>query len=172
MDRLACVRFASARYSVPYRLVGARVEVPAGEGEIVILNAGEEVARHTVVLPGEVSLVDEHYGGPAERPRRALRARTAAEEAFLRRAAAAGTSRLSAELAQILLLSAGWGEEPLLSALERALSFRRFRAEDVAAILCAGTSVPRATAAGRPLTLDLPRVPVRPLSAYRLEAAR
>lgn len=182
VDRLACVRFASARYSVPYRLVGARVEVVAGEGEIAIYQEGEQVACHPVVLPGEVSLVDEHYGGPAERPRRALRARTAAEEAFLalgpvaeaflRRAAAAGTSRLSAELAQILLLSAGWGEEPLLSALERALSFRRFRAEDVAAILSAGTSVPRATAAGRPLTLELPRVPVRPLSAYRLEAAR
>lgn len=179
VDSLACVRFASARYSVPYRLVGARVEVLAGEGEIVILDAGEEVARHTVVLPGEVALVDEHYGGPAKPPRRALRARTAAEEAFLalgpvaeaflRQAAAAGTSRLSTELAQILLLSASWGRDPLLRALERALRFRRHRAEDVAAILAAGEGVARSTQAGDPLHLDLPAVPIRSLSAYRLE---
>jgi transposase len=179
VDRLACVRFASARYSVPYRLVGARVEVLAGEGEIVILDAGEEVARHTVVLPGEVALVDEHYGGPAKPPRRALRPRTAAEEAFLalgpvaeaflRQAAAAGTSRLSNELAQILLLSASWGQDPLLRALERALRFRRHRAEDVAAILAAGEGVARSTQGGDPLHLDLPAVPVRSLSAYRLE---
>ena len=182
VDRLACVRFGSARYSVPCRLVGTRVEVVAGVDEIVIFHAGEEVVRHTAVLPGEVSLLDEHYGGPAKPPRRALRARTATEEAFLalgpvaeaflRQAAAAGTSRLSTELAQILLLSASWGREPLLSALERALCFRRFRAEDVAAILSAGTCVPRQATSGRPLTLNLPRVPVRPLSAYRLETAR
>lgn len=182
VDRLACVRFASARYSVPYRLVGSRVEMVVGEGEIAIYQEGEQVACHPVVLPGEVSLVDEHYGGPAERPRRALRARTGTEEAFLalgpvaeaflRQAAAAGTSRLSTELAQILLLSASWGRDPLLRALERALRFRRHRAEDVAAILAAGESVPGPTPAGDRLHLDLPAVPARSLSAYRLEVVR
>jgi transposase len=182
VDRLSCVRFASARYSVPHRLVGARVEVLGVQGELLIYAGEEEVARHRLVSPGEVSLVDEHYGGPATPPRRAVRARTGTEEAFLalgpvaeaflRQAAAAGRCRLSAELSQILLLSASWGEEALLAALERALSFRRFRAEDVGAILAAGTSVPRRTAAGGRLRLDLPSVPVRPLSAYRLEAVR
>lgn len=181
VDRLACVRFASARYSVPHRLVGGRVEVVAGEGEIAIYQGEEEVARHPVVLPGEVSLTDEHYGGPATRPRRALRPRTATEEAFLalgppaeaflRAAAAAGTSRLSSELAQILLLSAGWGREPLLRALERGLRFRRFRAEDVAAILAAGEGVPGSAPAGDPLHLHLPLVPVRSLAAYRRTVA-
>ena len=135
------------------------------------------MARHPVVLPGEVSLTDEHYGGPPTRPRRVLRPRTATEEAFLalgppgeaflRAAAAAGTSRLSSELAQILLLSASWGREPLLRALERGLRFRRFRAEDVAAILAAGEGVPGSAPAGDPLHLDLPLVPVRSLAAYR-----
>ena len=34
---------------------------------------GGEVARHPLVAPGEVSLRDEHYGGPAKVPARALR---------------------------------------------------------------------------------------------------
>lgn len=45
VDRLGCVRFASARYSVPYRLVGQKVEVLASSDEIVITHTGEEVAR-------------------------------------------------------------------------------------------------------------------------------
>lgn len=65
VDRLGCVRFGSARYSVPYRLVGSKVELLAGTGEIVILHQSGEVARHQAVLPGEVSLKDEHYGSPA-----------------------------------------------------------------------------------------------------------
>ena len=181
VDRLGCVRF-SARYSVPYRLVGSKVEVLAGTSEIVILREGQEIARHQAVLPGEVSLKDEHYGSSAGPPRRALRARTQAEEtflalgppaeAFLRDAAASGTTRLARELAAICALEAAHGREALIAALGRAVQFRRYRADDVAAILAAGTSVTTPRAAGGPLGLDLPRVPVRPLDAYRLEAVR
>ena len=52
-----------------------------------------------------------------------------------------------------------------MAALERALVHRRFRADDVRAILAAGTGVSRPRAAGAPLD-GLPPVPVRPLAAY------
>jgi hypothetical protein len=176
VDRLATVRFGSARYSVPHALVGVEVTVAAFDGEVVIRQGGAEVARHRLVGPGEVAIRDEHYGGARPRPTRAVRPRTAAEvaflglgpiaEAFLRAAAAAGTARLEAELGEIAGLVAAWGREALVKALDRATRFRRFRAADVRAILVAGAGVPTPTAAGAPLVADLPTVPVRPLSAY------
>ena len=63
--------------------------------------------------------------------------------AFLRAAAAAGTTRLAGELAVIVGLEAAHGREPLVAALERALAYRRFRAVDVEPILAAGAGVPR-----------------------------
>jgi hypothetical protein len=178
VDRLATVRFGSARYSVPHGLVGAEVTVAARDGEVVIHQGATEVARHRIVGPGEVAITDEHYGGPRSQPRRAVRPRTPGEvaflglgptaEAFLRAAAAAGTARLEAELREIAVLADAWGREALTSALDRATRFRRFRAADVRAILVAGAGVPTPTAAGAPLIADLPVVPVRPLSAYAL----
>ncbi len=44
---------------------------------------GREVARYQLVAPGEVSLQDEHYGGPARPPARAVRPRSQAERSFL-----------------------------------------------------------------------------------------
>ncbi len=45
---------------------------------------GERLAEHTLVAPGETSILDDHYGGPRpERPRRAARPRTVVEKAFL-----------------------------------------------------------------------------------------
>ena len=83
VDRLATVRFGSARYSVPARLVGAKVWVCVA-GEQVLVDHGEDrVAQHPLVAPGEVSIVDAHYGGARGEPRRAVRARTATEKAFL-----------------------------------------------------------------------------------------
>jgi hypothetical protein len=95
-----------------------------------------------------------------------------AAEAFLRAAAAAGTSRLASELTGLVELEASWGRPALVRALERATRFRRFGAADVRAILVAGAGVPTPTRAGTQLTLDLPLVPVRPLSAYALAAVR
>ena len=92
----------------------------------------------------------------------------AAAEAFLRAAAAAGTARLAAELAQIVTLEAAWGRPPLLRALERATRFQRFKATDVRAILAAGNGVPAPTAAGVQLQLALPPVPERSLDDYGL----
>jgi len=176
VDRLATVRFGSARYSVPYALVGVEVSVAALDGEVVIQQGVTEVARHALVSPGEVAICDEHYGGARARPSRAVRPRTAAEvaflglgpiaEAFLRAAAAAGTARLETELGEIAGLADAWGRETLVTALDRATRFRRFRAADVRAILVAGAGVPTPTAAGAPLVADLPAVPVRSLNAY------
>jgi transposase len=179
VDALRTVRFASARYSVPGAFIGRRVDVIVGTGELSVFFEGAEIARHRLVGPGEVSLVDAHYGRPARPPVRAVRPRTAAEvaflalgpaaEAFLRGAAAAGATRLPAELALINDLLRAHGREALLAALERAVAFRRFSAADVRSILAAGAGVPEVRPPGERLAIELPAVPVRPLTAYALD---
>ncbi len=180
VDKLSTVRFGSARYSVPKELVAKAVEVLAGDGKVEIHHRGQVVAAHPVVAPGECSIIDDHYGGPRRSPARAVRPRSGPEraflalgpsaEAFLRAAAAAGISKLGSELAHIVALEAAWGREALVAALERAVAFRRFRAADVRSILEAGAGVPGVGAEGKALVVDLPEVPVRALSEYRLEA--
>lgn len=182
VDKLSTIRFGSARYSVPKYLVRAQVEVSAEEGWIVIRYQGEEVDRHAVVPPGSASIKDEHYGGAARRPSRAVRPRSSAEHAFLalghvaerflRDAAAAGTTRLESALTEMLALEAAFGKEQLVRALERAVTYRRFRPADVRAILEAGAGVQSPTRPGEALVLELPLVPTRPLSAYSLDELR
>jgi hypothetical protein len=99
---------------------------------------------------------------------RAFLALGSAAERFLRAAAAAGTARLASELSDIASLEASFGRERLVAALERATTFRRFRASDVRSIIAAGEGVISVAAPGAPLALALPAVPVRPLSAYTL----
>jgi transposase len=179
VDKLATVRIGSARYSVPRELIGRDVDVVAGDGQVLVEHRGELVAQHPLVAPGEVSIIDEHYGGPRRGPARAVRARSGSEraflalgsvaEAFLRDAAAAGTNKLGTELALIVGLEAAWGRDALLAALERAVTFRRFKAGDVRSILEAGVGVLTPVDEGARLTLDLPAVPTRSLDAYRLE---
>jgi transposase len=178
VDKLATVRFGSARYSVPRELVGRRVEVVAAEEHVLVEHDGTVVARHRLVAPGECSIVDDHYGGPRRSPARAVRARSGTEraflalgpaaETFLRAAAAAGTNRLATELGHIVALEAAWGREALVAGLERAAAFRRFKAADVRSILEAGAGVPTPAAEGDGLVLDLPAAPTRSLDAYRL----
>ena len=81
-------------------------------------------------------------------------------------AAAAGVAKLPGELEQILTLHAAHGQTALLAALERAVLFRRWRADDVRSILAAGGAAPVPKAAGQALVLTLPAVPTRPLSHY------
>jgi hypothetical protein len=182
VDKLSTVRFGSARYSVPLRLKGFRVEVAAREDSVVILYDGEEVSRHALRAPGEVSINDADYGGASRKPARAVRPRSQSElaflslgplaESFLRGAVAAGTARLAGEIAEIVALQAAWGKEALLVALQRALQFRRWKAADIRSILAAGSGVHAPTRPGLPLVMALPTVPTRPLSAYSLEALR
>lgn len=182
VNKTQTIRFGSARYSLPTGWVGKLVEVSVIDHEVVLAEDGQEIARHPLMAPGEVSIKDEHYQGRPRVPARAVRIRTGTEraflalgpaaEAFLRSAAVAGTSRLAAELADVVALEGSWGREPLLAALERATRFRRFKAQDVRNILAAGLVAPNPAPAGKPLNLQLPDVPVRPLSAYALEQVR
>ncbi|HET9691188.1 MAG TPA: hypothetical protein VFP61_08540, partial [Acidimicrobiales bacterium] len=73
VDRLSCVRFGSARYSVPNDHIGASVELRVRDGVITVVCDGVIVAEHLVVAPGETSITDEHYGGPRPSPARAVR---------------------------------------------------------------------------------------------------
>ena len=60
--------------------------IEAGDGRIRWSNRSPArcVAEHALVAPGETSILDEHYGGPRpDRPRRAVRPRTATEKQFL-----------------------------------------------------------------------------------------
>jgi transposase len=180
VDRLSCVRFASARYSVPVRLIGAQVAVRTDDGRLLVImtGTGQVVAEHVLVAPGEASVRDEHYGGPRPAPRRAVRPKTAAEkafcslgptaEAFITGAAAAGHTRLGPELAELNTLRAAHGEEAFAAALDRAVAFGRWRAADVRSILAAGAGTADPRPAGDALILELPVVPVRPLSHYAL----
>jgi hypothetical protein len=181
VDRLSCVRFGSARYSVPTRLIGHTVELRNTGGRLLVVAAptGEVVADHALVAPGEASVADEHYGGPRPAPRRAVRPRTAAEkafcalgpvaEAFITGAAAAGHTRLGPELEQLAALQAAHGRDALLAALERAVAFGRWRAADVRSILAAGAGTPQPRPAGDALVLELPVVPTRPLTDYAID---
>ena len=180
VDRLSCIRLGSARYSVPTRLISRQVEVAVIDGEVHVSHDGEEVATHTVVAPGEAAIIDEHYGSarPAS-PRRAVRPRTPSEKAFcalgppaeawLKGAAAAGNTKLGAELEILAGLEAAHGRDALIAALERAVAFGRWRAGDVRSILGAGSAVPSPTPAGEALVIPLPHVPTRSLRAYAIE---
>lgn len=178
VDKRGSIRLGSARYLVPKTLVGECVEVLAHEEQVVIRHAGAEVVRHHPVGPGEVAFGD--LADPDRRPTRGIRPRTAAElaflslgptaETFLRTAAAAGTLRLEHELTAIVDLVPVWTREAVITALDRAARFRRFKAADVRAILEAGRGLPTPVRAGQQLALELPDVPVRSLSAYAVRA--
>jgi hypothetical protein len=173
-------RFGSARYSVPVALIGEQVSLRTDGGRLLVITAagGDVVVEHALVAPGGASVRDEHYGGPRPRPRRAVRPRTAAErdfcalgpvaEAFITGAAAAGNTRLGAELAELNTLRAAHGDPDFLAALDRAVAFSRWRSADVRSILAAGAGVPGPRPAGDPLALGLPAVPVRPLADYAI----
>jgi transposase len=182
VDKLSTVRFASARYSVPSRMLGQTVEVVAA-GEtvmIVAVGTGELLAEHALCAPGESSIRDEHYGRsrPAT-PGRKVRPRSAAETAFLalgkvaetwlRSAAASGNTRLGPELAQLAALEAAHGADALRAALARAVTFGRWNAAGVRSILDAGAGVPTLTPPGEALVIELPTTTQRPLTDYRLD---
>ena len=182
VDKLSCVRFASARYSVPNRLLGSTVEVLAGPTGVTIVapGTGEVLAEHPLTAPGEASVLDAHYGRP--RPNASVRKvtpRSAAERAFcalgpvaeswLRNAAASGNTRLGPELTELAGLQAAHGRDALVAALERAITFGRWNASGVRAILAAGTGVAQPTAPGEALVIELPRSATRSLAHYKLD---
>jgi transposase len=183
VDRLATVRFCSARYSVPHRLVGETVQVTATDRDVVVMHRGVPVAQHELLAPGEASITDAHYPTPAPTGVRALRPRTPSEHAFLalgveaedylRAAAAAGTARLHERLEEALGLTRTRGEQQTRAALARATTFSRFAHGDLGSIADGlGATPPTDVADAKPLKLEgLPKVPVRSLDEYRQRRA-
>jgi hypothetical protein len=183
VDRLSCIRYASARYSVPTRLIGTSVAVVVDHGAVCLVEpaTGVIVAEHELGAPGSASILDAHYDGPRPAPNRGPRPRTTTEQqfcalgedaqAFLVGAAAIGNTRLGSELEILLALGAAHGEQALVAALRRAVAFRRFRATDVRSILAAGAGTPQPRPAGDALILDLPVAPTRSLQDYKVTPA-
>jgi transposase len=183
VDRLSCVRYASARYSVPTRLIGAKVAVVVDHGAVCLVEpaTGVIVAEHELGAPGTASILDAHYDGPRPVPNRGPRPKTTTEQqfcalggdaqAFLIGAAAIGNTRLGSELEILLALGAAHGADALLAALRRAVAFKRFRAADVRSILAAGAGTPQPRPPGDALILDLPVAPTRSLDAYKVTPA-
>jgi hypothetical protein len=91
-------------------------------------------------------------------------------EAFLVGAAAAGVSKLGGELADINALAAAHGRDALVAALERAVTYRRWRAADIRSILATAGGAPVPRPAGESLAdvLTLPMVPTRSLDVYKI----
>jgi hypothetical protein len=178
VDKLSCVRFGSARYSVPNDHIGKEVSLRVKDGVIQVVFLGEIIADHLVVSPGETSINDDHYGGVRPAPQRSVRPKSTAEKAFcalgpvadsfIKGAAAQGMTGLARDLDELSQLESIHGREPVLAALERAVTFGRFRAADVVSILHSGSGVPRPTRPGEALIVELPIVPVRSLSDYAI----
>ena len=178
VDRLSCVRFGSARYSVPTAHIGRTVELRVSDGVVMAVFLGEIIAEHRLVAPGETAICDDHYGGARPMPARAVRPKTAAEKAFvalgpaaedfIKAAAARGSTSLAADLVELCAMEAAHGPSALIAAIERAVEFGRFRAHDVRSILAAGTGVARPRQPGDALIVDLPAVAVRSLGDYAM----
>jgi transposase len=181
VDKLSTIRVASARYSVPHRLRGRRVEAVTFDGHVSIYDLdGRLVAEHPQHGPGEASILDEHYPTPRRAPSRGPRPRSETErrflalgepaEAFIRAGAAAGHTMLPKEIAVIVdeLLPAH-DPDDIARALQRATRFGRFRAADVRSILAIGPAAAEPAGAGDEVVIDLPTVEVRGLDAYRIE---
>jgi hypothetical protein len=84
VDRLSCIRYASARYSVPTRLIGASVAVVVDHGAVCLVEptTGMIVAEHELGAPGTASISDAHYDGPRPAPNRGPRPKTTIEKQF------------------------------------------------------------------------------------------
>ena len=185
VDKLSTVRVASARYSVPHRLVGRTVECVTFDGGVRIYDcdSGELVAVHAQLAPGEAAILDEHYPTPRRAPSRGPRARTDIEreflalgepaEAFVRAGAAAGMTMLPKEITEIVTdVLPAHDREAVVKALTRATKFGRFRASDVRSILAIGPAAPEPAAAGDSVVVDLPTAHVRSFDDYRIENLR
>ncbi len=85
VDKLSCVRFASARYSVPTRLIGTTVRVVQDGGRLLLVDptSGEVVADHELAAPARPGSSMSTTAAPAPHPSADL-ARKPGGEAVLR----------------------------------------------------------------------------------------
>lgn len=152
------VTFNNAMYSVPSHLLGQRVFVRShgtGPGEqVIIVHHGPtgpvEVARHGRARPGSPAVNDEHFPDHEDKipGDYTPRARTAAEAEFLaigggavawlKEAAAVGTSRMNVKMAEAVSLAKIAGVIDVDRALGTAAIHGRFAHGDLSSILQAG----------------------------------
>ena len=150
VDGLSLVTFEGGQYSVPHQLAGQVVWLRRHGEQVVIAHAGPagvaEVARHLVTTPGSPRVEDSHYPpAPPGALERKPKARTAAEAQFLAigdgaglwlaEAAASGTRRVRAKMAEAVQLAALHGAAAVDRALGEAAAAGRFADRDLAAIL-------------------------------------
>lgn len=152
----ATICFRGARYSVPDRLCDTKVWVRAQAGDVIVVS-GEgslagEVARHALVGPGQCSIKDEHYTRPRNPdPRqRAPRPTSRAEKEFLAlgegavrylgEAAAIGTRRIEARMAEAVTLACLHGADQVDRALGLAAIAGRFDQGDLGSIIIHGAT--------------------------------
>lgn len=160
------VRFGSVRYSTPPGLVGAEVWVRVAGTELVIVADLDalpvvppwatgrrglvEATRHRLSTPGTPRIDLAHYPDHPQDPDGAPRpprprARSRAEEDFLRlgagasswliEASASGTARIRAKMSAAVELAALVGEQAVDAALGIAAAAGRFGEGDLAAIV-------------------------------------
>ena len=154
-DNSAMISFEHGQYSVPKALVGQTVWVRHHDGtdQVVVcaLDAGGpiEVARHRRTTPGSPAIDDAHFPDHHDKVPGdyRLRARTAAEQAFLaigagaavwlKEAAAVGTERINQKMAHAVELSALATGADVDWALGHAAVHGRFATGDLDSILAA-----------------------------------
>ncbi|PXY28492.1 transposase [Prauserella muralis] len=149
-EQVPMVAFENGSYSVPHTLAGEAVWVRRHGERVVIVHAGPEgpveVARHVVTAPGSPRVDDAHFPPQPEGPLdRTPRAKTRAETEFLAlgdgaalwltEAAAAGTYRIRAKMAEAVALARLHDTTTVDRALGRAATAARFAEGDLAAIL-------------------------------------
>ncbi len=146
----AMIAFEHGQYSVPYTLCGQMVWVRRHGEQVVVVHVGDagpvEVARHEQTTPGCPRVDDAHFppppaGAPARRPRPATReevrflALGEGAALWLIEAAAAGSSRIRAKMAEAIDLAALHNPAAVDRALGQAATAGRFGHGDLAAIL-------------------------------------
>jgi hypothetical protein len=147
---MSLAAFEGGQYSVPHQLAGEVVHVRRHGEQVIIAHAGPagpaEAARHRLASPGSPRLDDAHYPpAPPGALNREPKARTKAEAEFLAigpgaglwlaEAAAAGTARVRAKMAQAAGMAALHGAQAVDRALGQAAAAGRFADGDLAAIL-------------------------------------
>jgi hypothetical protein len=143
------VAFENGSYSVPHHLAGAVVWVRRHGEAVVVVAVGDagpvEVARHAVTTPGNPRVDDAHFPPPPEGVLgRTPRAKTVEEATFLSlgegaalwlvEAAAAGTPRVRAKMADAVALARLGDPVAVDRALGEAALLGRFAEGDVVAI--------------------------------------
>lgn len=155
VNRSSLVSVGGVRYSVPYQLIDKTVWVRFDGDDLVVVHAGpdgtREVARHRRSTPGRARIRAEHYPPRGSdplarhtRPRRPEEAEFLAigpgAERWLVEAAAAGSCRVRAKMADAVALAKLHGINRVDRALGTAALVGRFEQGDLAALLAAETT--------------------------------